>query len=185
MGDLIDMHGKPVPTNDDFSPELVTDLARFSEGLVTEKAIRKRYRFDEDTWKALGSNDALVEAIEDEKVRRIRSGNTKRERAQVLVTEAPNVLGSIMNDPSASPRHRVDACKTLDTFAANGPEAAPASDRFVITINLGSDTLRFDKSIAPNANDIDPFNDVDATPQDVIAAIATTKPNGGNDGGHL
>ena len=52
----------------------------------------------------------------------------------------------------------------------------------MITINLGSDTLRFDKSIAPDPNDTDPFNDTDTTPQDVIATIATIKPNGGNDG---
>jgi hypothetical protein len=87
-----------------------------------------------------------------------------------------------MCDASASPRHRVDACKTLDAFAANGPEAAPATDRFQIVINLGADTtLRFDKSIAPDANDVDPFNDVDTMPQGMIAAIAAKKPPGGGD----
>ena len=69
----------------------------------------------------------------------------------------------------------------LAPVAANGPEnTAPASDRFVIQINLGSDVLRFDKSIAPDPNDIDPFNDIDATPQNVIAAIATKKRDGGD-----
>ena len=96
--------------------------------------------------------------------------------------KAPDVLGGIMLDASASPKHRIDSAKALDAFAANGPESAPASDRFQITINLGSDTLRFDKSIAPDANDVDPFNDTDITPQGVIATIAATKPNGGNDG---
>ena len=28
----------------------------------------------------------------------------------------------------------------------------------MITINLGSDVLTFDKSIAPDPNDVDPFN---------------------------
>ena len=78
-----------------------------------------------------------------------------------------------MSDPTASPRHRVDAIKTLDQFSANGPEGVPAADRFHIVINLGSDTLIFDKSIKPNANDIDP-NDVDTG---AIAAI-TAKENG-------
>ena len=69
--------------------------------------------------------------------------------------------------PAPSPRHRIDSAKALDAFAANGPEAAPASDRFQITINLGADVLHFDKSIAIDANDIDPFNDIDTTPQGV------------------
>ena len=46
-----------------------------------------------------------------------------------------------MHDASASPRHRIDAAKALDDFAANGPEAAPAADRFQIMINLGSRLL--------------------------------------------
>ena len=75
-----------------------------------------------------------------------------------------------MNDASASPRHRVDAIKTLDTFASNGPESAPAGDRFVIQINLGSDVLKFDKSFAINPDDVDP-NDTMPT----IAAIAAKK----------
>ena len=61
-----------------------------------------------------------------------------------------------MLDANASPKHRIDSAKALDAFAANGPEAAPASDRFQITINLGSDVLHFDKSIAIDANDVDP-----------------------------
>jgi hypothetical protein len=71
----------------------------------------------------------------------------------------------------------VDAIKVLDTMSATGPEAAPASDRFVIQINLGADTLRFNKSIAIDANDVDP-DDIDAS---VIATIASSKR--GTDGG--
>jgi hypothetical protein len=84
-----------------------------------------------------------------------------------------------MNDPSANPRHRIDSAKVLDDFASNGPAGVPAADRFQIVINLGSDTLRFDKSIAPDPNDVDP-NDIDTT--GVIAAIAMNKP-GSDDGG--
>jgi hypothetical protein len=155
--------------------EFITDCARYAEGLLFEKEVKKKYRLAESTWESLGDNDALVEKIEAEKVRRTRNGDTKRERAQQLVTQAPIVLGTIMNDPSASPRHRVDACKTLDAFAANGPEAAPASDRFIIQINLGEDVLRFNKAIAPDPNDIDPFNDVDTTPQGLLPIIAANK----------
>jgi hypothetical protein len=144
--------------------EFIADCARYSEGLLTEKEVKKKHHFDDATWERLGSDDALVEAIEGEKLRRIRNGSTKRERAQQLVAQAPGVLGGIMLDASASPKHRIDASKTLDAFAANGPEAAPAADRFVITINLGDEVLHFDKSIAIDAND----GDTDTTTQRLL-----------------
>jgi hypothetical protein len=72
------------------------------------------------------------------------------------------------------------SAKALDDFAANGPAAAPAGDRFVIQINVGADTLRFSKSIKPDANDIDP-TDIDALPQvaadDHVPVAATPKPS--------
>jgi hypothetical protein len=154
--------------------EFITDCARYAEGLLSEQDVKKKYRFDYDTWARLGENDALVEAIEAEKTRRIRNGNTKRERAQKLVAQAPRVLGDIMLDANASPKHRIDASKTLDAFAANGPEATAAADRFIITINLGSDVERYNKSIAINANDVDP-NDIDTKPQALLPMIAANK----------
>jgi hypothetical protein len=173
MSDVVDLHGQPLPLEDNH--EFISDFARYSEGILDEKFLRRKYCFDNATWEQLGNNDALVEAIEAEKIRRIRNGSTKRERAQKLVVQAPDVLGGIMLDASASPKHRIDSAKALDAFAANGPEAAPASDRFQITINLGADVLHFDKSIAVDANDVDPFNDTDTTPQELLAAIAANK----------
>ena len=173
MGDVVDLHGQPAHLEDDL--EFVADCCRYAENILSEAAVKKKYHFDDATWENLGSNDALIEAIEAEKVRRIRNGSTKRERAQQLVVQAPDILGGIMLDASASPKHRIDSAKALDAFAANGPEAAPASDRFQITINLGSDVLHFDKSIAIDANDVDPFNDTDTTPQGLLAAIAANK----------
>jgi len=157
--------------------KFITDCARYADGLLSEQDVKKKYRFDDDTWARLGENDALVEAIEAEKTRRIRNGSTKRERAQKLVAQAPGVLGDIMLDASASPKHRIDASKTLDAFAANGPEATPASERFVITINLGSDVERYSKSIAIDPNDVDP-NDTNTTMLPVIAAKKKGDGNG-------
>ena len=93
----------------------------------------------------------------------------KRELAQKHVVKAPDVLNTIMLDPAASPKHRIDSAKVLDQFAANGLEAAPAADRFVITINLGADVLKFDKSIAIDPNDVDP-NDTNTKMLPIIAA---------------
>jgi hypothetical protein len=149
--------------------EFITDCARYAEGLLSETDVKKRHHFDDATWERLGENDALVEAIEAEKLRRVRSGLAKRELAQKHVVKAPDVLNTIMLDPAASPKHRIDSAKVLDQFAANGPEAAPAADRFVITINLGSDVLHFDKPIAISP-DPDPPNEVDTTMLPIIAA---------------
>jgi hypothetical protein len=158
VGDIVDLHGRSKPFEDD--PGFVQDMARFADGVLSEAQIRKKYRLAANVWEALGNNDELVERIEAEKLRRIRDGSTKREKSQQLITKAPPILDNIASDVNASPRHRVDAIKALDSMAANGPEAVPAADRFIITIRLDSDTtLHFDKPRAPmienNPNDSD------------------------------
>ena len=177
MGEVVDLHGQPARLEDDL--EFISDLARYAEGLFSEQDVKKKHHLSADTWERLGSNEVLIEKIEAEKVRRIRNGSAKREKAQQLVVQAPDVLGGIMLDASASPKHRIDSAKALDAFAATGPESAPAGDRFVIQINLGEDTLKFSKSIIPDANDIDPYNP-DTTPQGLLAAIAAKKRDGGD-----
>jgi hypothetical protein len=154
--------------------EFITDCARYAEGLLSEQDVKKKHHFDEDTWARLGDNEALIEAIEAEKVRRIRNGSTARERAQQLFAQAPNVLGDILHGDAVSPRHKIESARELRQIAANGPESAPASDRFQITINLGADVLHFDKSIAIDPNDVDP-NDIGTTSQGLLPIIAANK----------
>ena len=81
-----------------------------------------------------------------------------------------------MLDASASPKHRINSAKALDALAANGPESVPASDRFIIQINIGDVTERYSRSISINPDDIDPYNnkpndtdDTDPTPPGVVA----------------
>jgi hypothetical protein len=173
--DVVSLHG--IDLDGDRGRELVADLARFAEELVSEKVIRKKYRLDERDWEALGS-DKILEMVEDERTRRIRDGSTKRERAQQLVVGAPKVLGDIMNDPGANPRHRIDSAKVLDDFAADGAEVAAAGARFVIHIDLGGDIERYSKSIKVDPTDEDPFH---PTPPEMLAAITAKKSEG--DGG--
>jgi hypothetical protein len=138
-------------------PEFLVDMARVADGCLTPAQAKRKWRhISEDTWQRLGTDDDLVERIEAEKIRRIRDGSTKRERAQQAVIEAPGVLGGIMLDGNASPRHRVDAAKALDGLAANGPQNVPMGERFTITINLGTDVEHFSKSIAIDPNDTAP-----------------------------
>ena len=146
--------------------EFVVDCARYAEGILTEAPVKKKYHFDDATWASLGEDDALVEAIEAEKIRRVRNGSTARERAQQVFATAPNVLGNILNDDSASPRHRIEASKELRMVADNGPQAAPAADRFIITIDLGEDyKLKIDKPRKPGLDD---DKVIDATPQKAL-----------------
>ena len=138
--------------------ELITDLARFSEALLSESAVRRKWRLSEETWELLGADDELVRAIEEEKTRRIRSGATKRELAQHHVIRGPSVLAGIMDDPKANARHRVDSIKALDAIADPGPEAAAEQERIVIRIDLSADTkdpkdvLEFEATVPPKPN---------------------------------
>ena len=189
MSDTIEF---PIVLSSELGRELIVDCVRFAEGLPDEKAIRKKFRFDDSAWEALGSNEELIEKIEAEKLRRIRNGQQKRERAQQLVTKAPDVLGGIMNDVTANARHRIDSVKVLDDLAANnnGPGAAAEGPVFEIFINLGSDVdgkpivEHFRKPIAigpddSKTDDRDSSDDVDAG---VVAAIAMKKSEDGGNG---
>jgi hypothetical protein len=77
---------------------LVEDLCRFADGILTEKQVRQKWHIADDlVWYALGTEDAFVERVELERTRRIRSGATKRELAQLHVTKAPAVLDKILS----------------------------------------------------------------------------------------
>ena len=156
-------------------PEFVVDLARYAEGSLSEQQVKKKYHFDDATWALLGENDALVERIEAEKIRRVRDGSTARECAQQIFATAPGVLGGILHNDGASPRHRIESAKELRAIASVGPESAPAADRFQIVINLGGDVIeRYDKSRAIDP----PNNSIDTT---TLAILATNKQE--DDGG--
>ena len=180
MGEVVDLHSQLAHLEDD---ELIENLARFADGTLSEAAVKARHHLSNEEWAALGENDRLVELVEACKLRRIRSGATKRERAQIEIVDAPPILGGIMRDPNANARHVIDSVKALDTLASTGAEAAAAGARFEITINLGADHIeRYSKSIAIDPADIDP-NTIDTT--DVIAAITNKSKSGGDGEGHL
>ena len=90
MGEVIDLQSQLAQLED--NQEFVADLCRFSEEILTEESDQKEIPLAESSWDALGSNDGLVEKIEAEKIRRIRDGSSKREKAQLLVVKAPDVL---------------------------------------------------------------------------------------------
>jgi hypothetical protein len=132
--------------------EFVVDLTRYVEGILTEQQIKKKYHFDNDTWTKVGGDEALIEAIEAEKIRRIRSGTAKRERAQQHIVKAPDILEKIMSDDNANARHRVDSIKALDALADPGPQVVPPADKFIIRIDLTADAKL--RSAEPDPKDV-------------------------------
>src|SRR5262249_40256648 len=148
----------------------------------SEAALRKKYKFSQRDWEALGSNERLIELVEDETTRRIRDGSSKRERAQQLVVKAPVVLGDIMNDPNANPRHGSGSDQVLDALAAPGEQTAAAEPRYVIHIDLGGGRVESSsKSRTIDATDEDPLH---PTPPAVLAAITAKKKTEGGGGGN-
>ena len=101
--------------------------------------MKVRHHLSNEEWAALGESDRLVELVEACKLRRLRSGATKRERAQIEIVDGPPILGKIMRNPDSNARHVIDSVKALDALASTGAEAAAAGARFEITINLGGD----------------------------------------------
>ena len=61
------------------------------------------------------------------------------------------MLGNILRNEHASPRHRIEAAKELRATANTGTEkTGDAADRVVISIDLGGDKkLVFDQQIRP------------------------------------
>jgi hypothetical protein len=174
MGDTVNL---PISLDSDLGRKLVSDLARFSEGICSELEVRKRHHFDDATWEALGNNERLLEEVEIEKLRRIRNGAAKRERAQQLVVKGCTVLGDIMLDTAQSAKHRVDAIKTLDTFAAGPGDARASETVYVIKFDLtaapgGGEIETITKTLGPTKSSSEPW------PEQKIIEASPTKDDG-------
>jgi hypothetical protein len=136
--------------------EFLADMARFAEAILSEADVRKKHYLSDEDWERLGSDERLIRAIEDEKIRRVRNGSHAREKAQQVFVTAPGVLDRILHDDGVSPRHKIESARELRAIAAVGPEAQPTGDRFSIVINLGEDhKIKIDQPIRPNDKVID------------------------------
>jgi hypothetical protein len=136
--------------------ELIADLCRFKEAVLSEAQVRRKWRhLDNAVWDS--PDEALIDAVEAESIRRVRSGASAREKAQLHHVQAPDMLNGIMTDAAASARNRIESAKELRAVAATGPENAPAMDRFVISIVLNGDVEHYDKPIAVGPDDSPPI----------------------------
>jgi len=153
--------------------ELIEDLCRYSEGVLTEKQVRQRWHLaNDEVWTSLGTDESFVERVELERVRRIRNGAFKRERAQQLITKGPDVLDKILSDERSNPRHKIDAVKVLDDLAGFAPQAAAEQEMVQVTINLGGGAVyRYGGSVKPVSGN-DGWRDgkvIDAVPKQIAA----------------
>ena len=147
------LRGIPVPLTSDVGGAFISDCSRNRERLFSDQRLCEKYGLTMDAWAEIAQNKAVRLAVNAEHERRIRSGVAAQESAAKLFSEAPEVLGTILRDQHASPRHRIEAARELRATANTGAERTgntSDSDRFIITINLGSDEkIKINKRIAP------------------------------------
>jgi len=150
--EVVTLRGIPVPLTSDVGRAFISDAARNAEGLINDGQISEKYGLSIKAWRQLvKTHKALIQAVHREHERRVRSGLAAQESAAELFAKAPAVLGTILNNEDASPRHRIEAARELRATAGNSSErTAGANDRFVIHIDLGEDRkLIIDKERAP------------------------------------
>jgi|SRR6516165_5613345 len=150
---VVMLRGVSIPLASDVGGAFIADCSRNRERLVSDNQICEKYGLSLNAWAEIAQNKAVRLAVNAEHERRIRSGVAAQESAAKLFSEAPEVLGTILHDKHASPRHRIEAARELRATANTGAERTgntSDSDRFIITINLGSDEkLKINKRIAP------------------------------------
>jgi hypothetical protein len=150
---IVLLHGKPVELGSSEGCRFVADCTRSAEGLTDDETLQKIYEIDAKSWKKREKNKRLIDAIREERTRRVRTGQAAREAAQQHFIKAPRVLDSIMSDEQANARHRIEAAREIRQVAvgADGAEnTTDAAEKFVITINLGADHVeRIEKEITP------------------------------------
>jgi hypothetical protein len=120
--------------------ELIEDLCRYAEGVLTESQVRRKWHLEDEVWELLGTDESYVERVEIQRVQRLRSGRAKRELAQLHVVAAPGILNGIMSDPKANSRHRIDAAKGLNDLADFAPQRPGVeTEKVIIHIDMGAD----------------------------------------------
>jgi hypothetical protein len=147
-GGAVVLRGITVDVNSDVGQAFVVDVCRHVEDLLDASALRKKYGLnDDEAYASLGANEPLQRAIAAAKIRRIHNGDAARERAQHLFLTTPDVLGGIVNDVGASPRHRIEAARELRQVAAVGPSDTQKSERERFTININFGTAKVVKNV--------------------------------------
>jgi hypothetical protein len=146
----VTLRGISIPLTSDIGGAFISDCSRNRERLFSDQRLCEKYGLTMNTWAEIAQNNAVRLAINAEHERRLHNGDAAREAAAKLFAEAPEVLGNILHDQRASPRHRIEAARELRTASAGAEKAGDQAERVIVHIDLGADhKLVFDKRIAP------------------------------------
>jgi hypothetical protein len=136
----VTLRGIQVPLASDIGGAFVTDCARNRERLFSDDQLQEKYDIRPTDWTEIIKNKPLRLAINAECERKTFNGDASREAAAKQFTKAPEVLGGILEDQKANPRHRIEAAKELRATANTGTEkTGDTAERVIVTINLGND----------------------------------------------
>jgi hypothetical protein len=153
MRGSITIAGAPIDLDSDVGRNFVTDACRSAEGLIQDKDLVEIYDVSPPELQALTKDSNFARALRIERDRRVRSGTAAREAAAKHFVKSPGILDRIQLDENANARHKIESIRELRQIAAPENASGPSqSDRFVITINIGDESLKFDKSIAISAD---------------------------------
>jgi hypothetical protein len=145
---VVVLRGVPIAIASDVGSAFVSDCARNREQLFSDAQLQEKYDIAPTDWDDIIKNKALRLAISRECERRMLNNDASREAAAKQFTKAPAILGTILENESANPRHRIEAAKELRTTAHLGADRpGDTADRVTVTINLGNapeDKLVFD-----------------------------------------
>jgi hypothetical protein len=134
------LRGIAVRLDSDVGRAFIVDCCRNREKIFSDARIQEKYNIDSSHWDDIVKNKALRLAISAEGEKRMLNGTAAQEAAAKNFTESPEVMGSILRDQKANPRHRVEASKELRATARFDDEKPGANtEHFTITINLGAD----------------------------------------------
>ena len=137
--ETIILRGVAVPLNSDIGCAFVTDLSRNKERLFSDQQVCEKYDITPDDWTTITQNKALRLLVNAEHERRMLRGTAAQEAAAKVFAESPEVMGTILRDQQANPRHRIEASKELRATARFDDKKDTAdTERFTITINLGN-----------------------------------------------
>ena len=152
MNNAVVLHNLVIELDSSAGRAFTIDCVRAAEGLLNDDDIKAKYEISAEDWRNITTNKALIRAIQNEREKRVRNGTAARESAAKIFARAPAVLGDILDDKSASPRHRIESARELRaTASGSGDEStADAGEKFIITINMGEGHIEhYEKTIAP------------------------------------
>ena len=143
------LRGVPVDLDSAVGYAFVCDAVRAAEGLIDDAQLMETYELTAEDLRTLTANRTFARAVQAERNRRVRTGLAARESAAQIFVRAPKVMGKILDDEGASPRHRIEASRELRATAIGSGDAERPTDseRFIIRIDLtagGGEVHQFD-----------------------------------------